>query len=103
MANALEFEYYRSLGCKSGDLSAVMITQQHHCYNLNTPAKSFHIGGPTSEKQIPSGCTVYGYADRECRGHVNAQIPGPSHGDQCYETGIHMGTVCPVRSVIYKC
>lgn len=100
---SFEFEYYKPDACNSDSLSAVIISKKQHCYDLNTPAKSFHISGPSSSEQIHAGCTLYGYADAGCRGSINVEISGPSNADTCYTVGSNMGARNPARSVILRC
>ncbi|KAK2596787.1 hypothetical protein QQS21_006116 [Conoideocrella luteorostrata] len=103
-APLIEFEYYGATNCQTvGDVSAVLIAQQGKCYDLGGAGLAFHIGGPQSNAQVPSGCIVRGFADDACEGGVNVQVQGPSTETQCYVVGSNMGYQYPVKSVLLTC
>ncbi|KAH9909481.1 hypothetical protein F4778DRAFT_711643 [Xylariomycetidae sp. FL2044] len=101
----IEFEYYPSgdLACSSGSLSALFITAEDHCYDLGNAAESFHIGGPSTQDQVPEGCVITGYAGPGCGGSVGLEVRGPSDAGSCYITGVFMGDRAAVGSVRYTC
>lgn len=80
-------------------LSAVSVREGGGCVDLDSPAKSFHVGVPFNTAQVPEGKTVKGYAEKGCRGSLDVQIAGPSSGDICYTTGLSMGYISKVNSV----
>lgn len=71
-------EYYKDHSCSSSSLSATKLSSPElgcsSCVNLNSPGKSFHIGAPASEKQVPDGCEIIGYANKGCKGSINVQV-----------------------------
>jgi hypothetical protein len=101
----IEFEYYPKAvtDCDASSLSAVMIQEKDKCYNLGHPAKSFHIGGPTTQRQVPKGCKITGYASKACEGSINLQITGKSKATECYIVGVNMGNRPPIKSVRLTC
>jgi hypothetical protein len=100
-------EYYKDHACASSTLSATKLSSPSlgcsACVNLSSPAKSFHIGAPVSEKQVPADCEIIGYASKGCKGSINVQIQGPSKESKCYITGVNMGNVAVVESVRLLC
>lgn len=100
-------EYYKDHGCNSGTLSATKLSSPDlgcsACVNLDSAAKSFHIGAPASEKQLPANCDIIGYASKGCKGSINVQIQGPSKEAKCYITGSSQGTIASVESVRLLC
>ena len=106
-ANALYLEYYPDHACATTSVSATRLLSPSlgcsACVNLASAAKSFHVGAPVSEKQVPANCEIIGYADKGCRGSINVQIQGPSKEDKCYATGVNMGVVASVESVRLLC
>lgn len=100
-------EYYKDHNCADSSLSATKLSSPtlgcSACANLDYAAKSFHIGAPASEAQVPANCDIIGYADKGCRGGINVQIQGPSKQAQCYITGADMGTIAAVESVRLLC
>ncbi|CAJ2512994.1 Uu.00g011130.m01.CDS01 [Anthostomella pinea] len=101
----IEFEFYPSgdLTCSSGSLSALTISTEGQCYNIGNPAESFHIGGPSTQDQVPEGCMITGSAGQDCTGSVDLEVWGPSDGSLCYIGGVNMGNGAPVRSLLYTC
>ena len=100
IANAgpsINLEYYKDTGCSSTSLSAVSLSTPSSgcsaCTNLPDAGVSFHIGSPASEKQIPQGCEVVGYAQKGCKGQINLQIQGPSNAGTCYASDRNSGDV----------
>ena len=89
--------------CNSSSLSATIVHEEGRCFNLDHPAKSFHIGGPGTEVQVPKGCTIKGYADKGCKGALNLEIVGKSSGKKCYTTGAFMGNMPPAKSIVLDC
>ena len=100
-------EYYSDHACASTTLSATKLSSPDlgcsACVNLTSPGKSFHIGAPASEKQVPANCEIIGYASKGCKGSINVQIQGPSKQGKCYITGVSQGTVSSVESVRLLC
>ena len=103
-ASTVYLEYYKDYKCASSSLSAVTLSASTSacsaCKNLDSPAKSFHVGAPASEKQVPDGCEIIGYSDKGCKGAINVQIQGPSDEGTCYHTG---KPTAPVESVRLLC
>ena len=84
----VNLEYYRDTECASSSLSAVTLSAPSAgcgaCTDLLHAGVSFHVGSPASEKQIPDGCEVVGFARKDCRGATNLQIQGPSSEGTCH-------------------
>lgn len=87
----------------STTLSATIIHETNSCFDLDNPAKSFHIGGPSTQVQVPKGCTIAGYAEKGCKGALNLQIQDKSSTSRCYNAGTFMGNTPPVKRVVLKC
>ena len=100
-------EYYNDHACAASSLSATKLSSPSlgcsACVNLPSSARSFHIGAPASETQIPADCEIVGYASQGCKGSINVQIQGPSKEGKCYITGVNMGDVAAVESVRLLC
>jgi hypothetical protein len=100
-------EYYKDHACASSTLSATKLSSRDlgcsACVNLSSAGKSFHIGAPASEKQVPANCEIIGYASKGCKGSINVQIQGPSKEAKCYITGSSQGTIASVESVRLLC
>lgn len=85
---SVNLEYYKDIACSSTSLSAVTLSTSSGscsaCQNLQYAGKSFHIGSPATEKQVPQGCEIIGYTEKGCTGAINLQIHGPSKEGTCY-------------------
>ncbi|KAK5168114.1 uncharacterized protein LTR77_006682 [Saxophila tyrrhenica] len=96
-ASRVNFEYYSDSNCANTKVGLANIGAGTDvgscgkCVDLSFPGKSFHIGSPASEAQVPEDCEIIGYAKANCKGAINLRVEGPSKGKKCYKSGDFQG------------